>query len=216
VRRSFARLAVAGIVAVALTGCSMFGTSGQGAVSSETRQVRAFTGIDVDAGIGLTVQIGPTQAVEVRAQQNILPLISTVVQGDQLTIRSTQSYNTSEGVMVTVTAPALDGVSESGGSQGTVGALAAASFTVKLNGGARLTAAGTATSVSVTANGGATADLSGLAAKTVTVDLNGGGTVTVDATETVDGSASGGAHLTVLGGAKVNVQTSGGASVTSQ
>jgi Putative auto-transporter adhesin, head GIN domain len=189
---------------------------GQGPVTTETRQVGAFARVEVSAGIGVNATIGQTPSVQVTAQQNILPIIATEVQGETLKIHSTQGYTTSQGVTVTIVNPTLEGFTASGGSQGQATGLADQSLDVALSGGAGLTATGTVTTVSLIASGGAHAELGGLAALTVALDMSGGASATVRAANEVTGTASGGAHVTVVGGAKLNVLTSGGASVSTQ
>lgn len=199
--------AAAVVLAAGLIGCT---NRGSGEVKSETRQVAAFTRIEVGGGIGLTVRMGPAQPLEVRAQENILPLIVTEIQGDTLKISAKQAYTTSEGVSVTIVVPTLAGISMSGGSQGTVDGIQGDSFTAELNGGAGLTAAGTADTVTLELSGGTRASLEKLAAKTISVEVSGGSTANVNASDEVSGSASGGSHVFVAGGARLNVQVSGG------
>lgn len=202
------------LVITNLSACSFLGRPGEGPLTSETREATGFTRIDASNGIGVTVNIGSTTSVEVSAQANILPIIATTVDGDTLKICSTQSFNTSLGVGVTVVMPALAGITLSGGSQGVIEDLANVRLDVALDGGANLTATGTATTTTLACSGGAGADLSALASEQVTIEASGGANATVRASSEVTGSASGGAHVTVLGNAVLNVETSGGASVT--
>jgi hypothetical protein len=203
------------VLAISLTGCNLIGRGGEGPLKSETRTTTAFSQVEVSNGIRLTVQIGPTQSVEVRAQENILPVIATDIQGDTLRIHSTQGYTTSEGVTVTVVTPTLSGISMSGGSQGTATGLAADSLRIELSGGSALTASGSATTLSLNVRGGSRATLNELIAKTVVLDLSGGSNAQVNVSEQVSGSASGASRVTVTGGARINVESTGGSVVTS-
>jgi hypothetical protein len=209
------RIAIGSALIVALIGCGVFETTGSGPTKSETRTVGSFARVEAGNGIGVTVHIGPTQAVEVAAQESILPVIATSVEGGVLKIRSIKSYSTSEGVKATITVPALDGIALSGGSQGQIDGLAADHLEIALSGGAGVSAQGTANDVTLGAVGGARADLVNLLTNTIGLDLSGGATAALRASGQVTGSASGGATATVTGGATVSVQTSGGASVTS-
>jgi hypothetical protein len=56
-----------------LAGC----IQGQGPVTSETREVGAFSRIEVTADFRVMLRIGPLEAVEVTAQENLLPVIAT-------------------------------------------------------------------------------------------------------------------------------------------
>jgi hypothetical protein len=205
---------VTAIALAGLAGCGSSGVTGKGPVQTETRKAGAFTRIGVSGGIGVTVRIDPTQALEVSAQENILPVIATDVEGDTLRIRSTESYSTSEGVEVAVSTPALLGISMSGGSQGRIEGLDAERLDIELNGGAGVTATGSATSVGLNMTGGSRASLENLMATTITLDLSGGATATVHASDRVSGSASGGSRTSVLGDAQLDVEVSGGAEVT--
>ncbi len=202
--------------AVALTtGCDATATRGEGAVTSETRQIRGFTRVEAGAGISVSVRIDPTATVEVRAQQNIVPIILTDVTNETLRIHSARSYTSSEPVEIVISTPQLDGIALSGGSHGTVDGLASDALDVSLTGGSQLTASGQSRTVTLDMTGGSTADLEAVSAATISVDLSGGGDATVTASERVQGTASGGTRLTVLGGAQLSVDTSGDAQVTS-
>ena len=204
------------VLAAFITGCGIRGVQGDGPLTSETRSTEGFTRIDVSHGINLAVRIGPVRSIEVQAQANLLPIIATQVSGDTIRIYGTKEFEASQPALVTIVMPSLDVVSLSGGSQGTVDGLSTDDFGVELLGGAGLTATGSAGTVAIDGAGGSHADLQGLAARTVVIDIAGGVEATVQASESVSGEASGGARVTVLGGARLNVGTDGGAEVTSR
>lgn len=216
--RTTLRLVALSTLMLALAACSggfsPFGRHGEGAVQTETRQVAAFSRIEVSAGIRVVGSIGPAQPLTVSAQANILPVISTDVVGGTLRIHSTEGYTSTEPVQVTFVNPTLDGVLLSGGSNVQVQGLAATTLSVDLSGGSVLTATGTATTLTLVVSGGSRADLGGLAATSVAVEASGGSNVLVQASGTVSGSASGAAHVTVAGAAQVSVEATGGAVVT--
>ena len=202
------------VVGAMAAGCSLTtGTSGDGPTSTESRTTDAFSRVETGFGIGVTVTIGPAQSVEVHAQSNILPIISTKVEGGTLHIDATQEFSTTEAVEVVVVTPTLDGISLGGGSQGRVTGLAADALDISLTGGSGLTATGSASDVMLGSSGGSEAHLFDLSADTVSLELSGGATAEVNASTEVNGSASGGAHATVRGPAQLNVALSGGAEV---
>lgn len=208
-------LAVAATIVLAASsaGCTS-GVTGEGPIQSETRQTDAFTRIDVSGGISVSVLIGPAQPLEIRAQENILPVVATDVEGDTLRIHGTEGYTTSEGIEVEVVIRTLLGISMSGGSQGSIEGLDAENLDIELSGGAGVTATGSASSVALNMSGGSRADLEDLIAQTITLDLSGGAATTVQASSEVSGSASGGARVSVLGDAQLNVEVSGGSEVS--
>jgi len=206
-------LAAAAILAMAgvATGCT--GAKGEGQNVAESRTVAPFQRVDSAFGIDLVVHVGPAQPIEVRAQSNILPLVTTAVEGGTLRIRANQELNALVAVTVVVTTPDVEGIALSGGSDGTVTGFAGDRLDVSMSGGGDLTVAGTAATVSVQASGGSEAHLSDLAIGTLEVELSGGSTVEARVSDEVRGSASGGAHVTVIGDARLNVEASGGAQV---
>jgi hypothetical protein len=212
--RASIALAVAIGLAASVVGCQLVGVRGEGPVTSETRQTSPFTRVDVNNGIGLTVRIGPAQPIEVHAQANILPIIASEIDGETLRIHSTGGYEAPEGIEVVVVTPALDAITISGGSQAQVDGLAAARLGIEVRGGGGLTATGAVDAVVLTMSGGSRATLGGLTAKTISVDLSGGSTADVLASDEVSGSASGGARLTVKGDGLLDVDSTGGAQVT--
>jgi hypothetical protein len=194
----------------ALAGC----VQGQGTVTSETREVGAFSRIDASTGIRVVVRIGPSESVEVTAHENLLPLIATDLRGDTLNIEASEDFTTLEPVTVTVVVPALDGITLSGGSPAVIEGLDAESLELRIGGGAQVTAAGSVGSVTLHADGGAAASLEDLSVRVATVSVDGGATATLTASDEVTGTAAGGSRLTVLGDAVVSVEESGGSEVT--
>jgi hypothetical protein len=200
-------------IAAASAACDLAGTRGEGAVKTDTRDVGAFSRIETGAGIGVTVRVGPARALEVHAQENLLPIIVTEVQNDTLFLRSAHVYTTSEKVEVVLTTPTLSRIVLSGGSRGSIDGLAANDMEIELSGGSRLTATGDVEDLTLGMSGGSTATLDGLSTSTIRLDASGGSTATVRAAGEVRGSASGGARITVLGAAKLTVDTTGGSDV---
>jgi hypothetical protein len=206
-------LAAFAIVATS-AGCDLGGTRGEGAVEMETRTIEAFSRIETSAGIGVSAGIGQGGTLEVRAQGNLLPLIVTEVKDGTLRVRSAHGYTTSERVEVVFTTPSLSRLVLSGGSVGQVDGLEAGSLDIELSGGSRLTATGQATDMSLRLSGGSVVNLQGLATGTIALDASGGSNATLQASERVHGSASGGTRITVLGDADLSVETTGNSSVS--
>ena len=208
-RRTLILAALVGLAAAA-TGC---GTRGEGGITSETRQIDAFSRIESTAGIRVSIGIGEASGLEVRAQGNILPLIVTEVSDDTLRIHSAKAYSSSEPVEVILSTPELERIVLSGGSRGTVEGLASDAFDVQLSGGSVLTANGTAKTMSVGVSGGSVAELAGLTAATIAVEASGGSRAELMATDAVNGSANGGSHVSIAGGATSTVDANGGSQV---
>jgi hypothetical protein len=152
----------------------------------------------------------------VAAQANILPAIGTEVSADTLHIEGRDDFTTTESVTVIVIAPVIDRIEVGGGAQAQADGLDVTALEVVLRGGARFSASGVADDLTVSLDGGSTAFLGELVATRVHAEVDGGSAATILARDAVSGTALAGAQLTVLGGPRVDVRTSGGATVSSR
>ncbi len=214
------RLALGGLLVVtvlAASGCAaLTGVAGSGAITTESRDVGAFTRVSAGYDIDASIRLGPAAPIDVTADANLLPLVVTRVKGDTLEITAIQDFTSDEPVEVEIVMPTLAGVGLSGSSSGTASGLDADALDVNLSGGTDFTADGSAGTVNLGMSGGSRADLDDLSAGSVAVDVSGGATATIRASDSVRGSVSGGARVTVRGGAPMDVSTSGGAQVVSE
>ena len=206
---------LAGLAVLLVSACGVVPSTGTGTRQTESREMPTFSQIEVSAGIGVTVTIGPAAPIQVTAQADVLPLVTTTVSGDVLQIALSRAVLT-DAIDVVVVTPTLDGISLSGGSHLDVGPLQVGALGVTLSGGSRVgaLAPGTVGSLDLEASGGSRADLAALTAEVANVEASGGSTVAITATDAVNGSASGGSHVSVKGEATVDVEATGGASVT--
>jgi len=173
------------------------GPAGSGNIVSESRQVDGFDSIQISGGVdlALTIDDGAERSVIVVYDDNLQERIITEVEGTTLVVRSRGSFNVvGEGRHVEVVAPMLDELSASGGSD--------------------VDGDGVLESMILDASGGADVDLSDLEVTSMVVNISGGADVTVNVTDQIEGNASGGADLTILGDpANQRVEVSGGAEV---
>ncbi len=93
-----------------------FGVKGSGPTMTETRSVRDFHALDLDLAGDVEVRVGDYN-VEVTAQQNILPLLKTVLENGRLRIFFDENVSYTENLKIVVTAPAFDGFSLGGSGE---------------------------------------------------------------------------------------------------
>lgn len=193
-----------------LAGCQVIGIRDNGPVRTETRDVSGFTQVEVGGGADVTVTIADAYKVALTAEDHVLQVLDTRIDGDRLVIDSREGYTTSVTVTVDIQLPRLTGLTLSGGTHGTVHALASDSIALSLSGGSEATISGKATSSTIDASGGSQAHLRDLPLERATVQASGGSKVELSTTARVDGAASGGSTVDVWGGATLAVETSGG------
>jgi hypothetical protein len=100
-------------LAVLFSGCTINigpGVRGSGNMMTETRDVKGFDEIVVNGSGDVTVDVTGTESLEVEAEDNILPLLTTEVVGGRLELGSNGSFSTTRGIHYTITAATLSGV----------------------------------------------------------------------------------------------------------
>jgi hypothetical protein len=224
-----------GLMVASVISMGCFGALGSGREATQAREVGAFRRLQVHGGIQATVTQG-ARAVSITADDNLLSLIETRVEGDVLIIRTKEgtSISTSKGLRAAISNDVLEGVQASGGSivsgpattastwraeasggsRITLTGLSTTAGTLVASGGSTLTIAGAVTDLTVNASGGSTGNLGDLSATRVILDVAGGSTVKLGSAESVTGSASGGSTVTIKSARSVTVDASGGSSVT--
>jgi hypothetical protein len=225
---------VSALMTCLLMGCS--GVVGSGRPATEMRPIEAFRTLRAENGFRVVVTKG-ARSLSVTADDNVVPLVETVVEGEALVLRLRPgtTLSTTRGLVAALSTDVLEGVTAGGGSQVTGPVSAVATFPIDASGGAQLDLTGVMSSlVTVTASGGSSVTLAGsgtelratvgggskvlsrdLVATKVTLDVSGGAEARVSASSEVTGTASGGSTVVVSGNPPaVTVQTSGGSTVT--
>lgn len=229
-RRHLLTLIAAGLV----VGCAHAETvTGSGRLHTEARSVSGFEGIQLEASFKLVVRQAAAEAVQVRADDNLLPLIETLVEqrGGRPTLvvrwkRYTNIRNSSD-IQVSVDAVRLRALAASGSgtivsdaiktdkmSLSVAGSgdvrvkdLGADEVDASIAGSGDVKAGGKAARVKVSIAGSGDADLSGLTADEVKVSIAGSGDANVTANTALAVSIAGSGDVR-YGGAVTAVKTS--------
>jgi hypothetical protein len=209
---------------------------GSGVVKEESREVGSFEGIRVQSALTAVVTVGPVSSVQVRGDDDLVPLVETGVSGGTLYARLKEHTSISPRLplTVTITAPKLVQVEADGAStvrvSGTLAeslsALAAGASTVQLSGidaaqaeltakgASKIEASGKAGHALLTAGEASKIHADALEARTAEVRVTGASHADVRISESVRGSAGQASSLSVLGHpATKDVATSGASSV---
>jgi hypothetical protein len=180
---------------------------GSGAAATQTRSVPAFTRFDLAGASAVTVHVGGKQAVVVRADDNLIDLVTTEVRDSELVIGTNGSFTAKTPMTVDVTVPTLDAATLSGSGLVVVDGLRAAQFTVDVAGSGVLTVTGIVERLDADLGGSGDVRLEGLAAQDVTATVSGSGRLQVNATGDLDASVSGSGAIFYSGNPS-NVTTS--------
>jgi hypothetical protein len=186
---------------ILLLACSVGGGNlntvvGSGNSASVTRTVDPFTSIQVEGLPDVTVSFGKTQSVIVETDDNILPLVETLVQGRKLIIRLANATGISSrlGIHVTIVMPSLQAVIIPGLGRVTITDLVADQVDFKVEGSGSLAAQGTVQTIHASLDGSGKISCGDLQSQVADVSVTGSGNITVNVTDSlkvkVDGSGS--------------------------
>lgn len=212
-------------------------TVGSGNVVSETRAVGEFDSISTGGSIDIVVRQAAKEAVEVQAEDNIVPLVETVVEGRKLVIRFRrgESISHKKPVVVKVDAVRLQAISSAGSGDVTVESLktpalklslsgsadarvqglAADNFEISVAGSSDVRAAGSTKQLALRIAGSGDAHLGDLVADDVLIKIAGSGDATVRAEKSLDVSIAGSGDVKWSGAAtQVKSSSAGSGSVT--
>ena len=204
-RRALALLAVGSVV----TACSA--TAGSGQLATQSRQVSGFTSVEL-TGVGeLSIDQTGTESLTVSAEDNLLPLLTSRVEGDTLILGKKPNTRivTSKPITYTLTMKDITGLAVSG--SGTINApkLTTAALRIEISGSGVITTAGNVDDQSLEISGSGRYLADGLTSKTTTAEISGSGTANVVASNALDVKISGSGTLTYSGNPQVSQTVSG-------
>lgn len=182
-------------------------TKGSGTIATESHKLRDFKGIDVSGVFQVEVTAQKDFAVEVEADDNLLPLIQTEVRDGVLHIESEGRISTDNGLKVRIFAPDITSIDASGVSKVTVADINNDYLRVCASGATKAVVTGSTARLSVEVSGASAVDAENLRAQNAEVEASGASSVSVFATGELRTDASGASKI-VYGGTPTNVEKS--------
>lgn len=134
---------------------------GSGVADSEMRAVPDFTSVQVSGGIQLDLIVGPATALEVSADDNILPHVVTEVCGGRLSVFVDSSFSSSVGIKVRAMTPQVKAVEASGASTATLTGINGKQFRLALSGASTCALTGNADRMDLRLSGASTCTMTG-------------------------------------------------------
>jgi len=164
---------------------------GSGARKTERRDVPEFNRIVVEGAYRVEVTCGQSRSLEIEADDNLLPLIRTDVEGGRLRLHSERGIQTQTLPHVRINVQDLNEVSMPGASDFRVDGLRNDAFKLNVEGASKFRAAGETARLDIMLNGAGLIDVRELRARNVTAVNNGAGTISVHASDTLDATVNG-------------------------
>lgn len=229
------------IMALTLSACTLPFVNtvrGSGNVITETREVSDFDAIRLDGAGGLTITQGENTSLQIEAEDNILPKLTSEVQEDKLVLGYEESFwkttlFPTHGINYTLTVTDLSAITLNGAGSLDLDALETDSLTVEVNGAGQVTITNLAAdSLSLEINGTGNAHLSGdVINQSITIDgagnvnagdlrsakadieVNGLGNGTIWVTEALTVTVNGGGSLSYYGNPTLSQDISGAGNI---
>jgi len=225
-------------LSVVLSSCHFFGkrVSGNGNIKTEERSVSAFKNVEAAGAVKLYVSQGDLKPVRIETDENLLPYIEVIQDGDQITIRNKEhvNLNPTHDIKIYVTSPLYNKIEVSGASdiigQGKItnsenlelnasGAgnidmeVDAPKLSAEITGSGTMNIKGQTKDADLNLTGAADAHCFDLMSENMKVDISGAGSAEVFASVKLDADVSGAGSVKYKGNAAVNQHISGAGSV---
>ncbi len=187
---------------------------GSGNVITETRDLTGFTSVEVGGAFQVDITAGKEFGVQIQGDDNLVPLISTKVNGKVLEIDTDQRLSMRHRIKLIITAPIIDGLDASGASHFEVTGIDNDSLKIESSGASKIKVSGKTKSLTVDIGGASQVDAGALETENATVNGSGASYSKVNATGELTVDADGASRVRYAGTPKsVNKKTSGVASV---
>jgi hypothetical protein len=198
-----------------MAGCHCFHheLAGSGKLQKQNRDVASFNSISAEGAFDIEVICQESQSIEIEGDDNVLPLITTVVSNNVLHITNSRGYSVSHPITIRISVPDLAAVTASGAGNVDVSGLKNEKFQISANGAPTIKASGSTNVLNIDAKGAATINTHRLRAVQVVVDAKGFSNVEVYAAEQLDANVAGPSHVIYAGDATVHKTVHGPGSV---
>lgn len=153
---------------------------GNGNVISEERSVGTFTGIELDNSVDVFITKGNSNTIVVKADENLLPIISTKVSDGVLEISTKKSFTRAEKLEVHVSMSSIDRINNSGsGNISCKGGIPGNNLHIHINGSGDLEGDFDVKNMELKINGSGDAVISGVRGQ-LQIQISGSGDVEVE------------------------------------
>jgi hypothetical protein len=196
------RITIISIAIVTMVaGCFRPGIKGDGVIKTEDRLISDFTKVVIVGGYKVKWSSGKP-ALNISADQNLLPLIKTAVSGHTLRIDSQENLRPSKGITIILSSPSLADVRLNGGNSFQAEKISGYDLNIESTGASDITIDGSVTKLEANLIGASKLDAKSLQTKTATLSLVGASDANVTVSDTLSVSATGASAVTYSGNPK--------------
>lgn len=183
-------------------------------VTTENRDLSGFNSVDVGGVFQVDITAQKDFAVDIEADDNLIPLITTEVDGGVLKIGTQRRISPSSPVRVHIFAPNIENLEVSGAANVDLNGIDNSDLSVDSSGASKIKIAGETTKLTVDVSGATRVDAEDLTAADAAVDASGASRVSVNVSGSLRTDASGASKIVYSGDpSSVEKKTSGASSV---
>jgi len=206
--------------------------TGSGNIASETRPLEDWTAVSLACPGTLELTIGANNGIDIEAEDNILPLIETAVEGGRLVIRFTsglRQIRPTQPIHFRAATPEIEAIAVSGSGDVRAPEIAGEALALDVSGSGRITVAGASLgSLDTRISGSGDVSIQGnaseheihvsgsgnlragdLASQRAHVTISGSGSAIVRVEREIEGRISGSGSIVYSGQPSVDVRVSG-------
>lgn len=188
--------------------------TGSGKPITQTRQLKDINGLGLSIPAIVEVGQGSQERLTITADDNVLPLIESVVQGGVLKLRLREGTRLQRAtIRVSLQVRTLESISISGSGEVRAPALSGAKLRLDIAGSGDARLGGKAEALDVRLSGSGNVDAAKLAAQRAAVSVSGSGDATVSARESLNVRIAGSGDVRYYGDPKVEKSVAGSGSV---
>ena len=186
---------------------------GSGQRQRQKRDVSSFSSISTEGAYQIEVVCQQSLSLEIEADDNILPIITTDLSNGVLRIKSTRGFSVNRPILVKIGTPNIEAISAAGAGTIEISGLKNEKFEIDSSGAPTIKVSGETGTLDIKANGAGKVDAHKLRAARSTVVANGVARIEVFAREELNVTVSGPATVIYSGDPKVNKTVHGPGSV---
>ncbi|MEP6947411.1 MAG: head GIN domain-containing protein [Acidobacteriota bacterium] len=175
------------------------GVHGSGNVVKEDRSAAGFKSIETSGIFQVIVVAQKDFAVEVEADDNLMPLIKTEVRDGVLQIESEQHFKSSDPVIIRVSAPDIEKVDVSGISNVNLSNVNNTGLTVSGSGASKITLSGETSKLNIDVSGATKINADELRATNAVIDASGASQINVNVSNEINSDLSGACKVVYAG-----------------
>lgn len=181
------------------------GVSGSGNTVTEKRDVEGFTAVDVSGVFKVEITAQRDFAVEIEADDNLLPFITTKVEGGVLKIKTEKRITSHDPIRLRISAPNIEKIESSGASNVTITDLKNSEFSIDSSGASKISVEGETSSLTIDVSGASKINAGDLKAVDVNIEASGACHVDVNVSGELKTDASGASRI-VYSGTPTNIR----------